>query len=90
MLPDYFPLTPAPAMAGQGDPPIPAAHPASAPPSRVTLHLGHLPDKKVIKAPWPRTPSRVRAIRLPFLFIVDPPHPGRPKQSPLARISRLP
>lgn len=28
-------------------------------PSRVTLHLGHLPSKKDIKAPWPRTPSRV-------------------------------
>ncbi|KIK49509.1 hypothetical protein CY34DRAFT_796933 [Suillus luteus UH-Slu-Lm8-n1] len=28
-------------------------------PSRVTLHLGHMPSKKDIKAPWPRTPSRV-------------------------------
>lgn len=27
-------------------------------PSRVTLHLEHLPSKN-IKAPWPRTPSRV-------------------------------
>jgi hypothetical protein len=27
-------------------------------PSRVTLHLEHLPSKH-IKAPWPRTPSRV-------------------------------
>ncbi|KAN0100381.1 Protein of unknown function DUF89 domain containing protein [Tylopilus felleus] len=36
-----------------------AAPPSYAPPSRVTLHLGHLPDKKDIRAPWPRTPSRV-------------------------------
>ncbi|EKM84066.1 hypothetical protein AGABI1DRAFT_110655 [Agaricus bisporus var. burnettii JB137-S8] len=28
-------------------------------PSRVTLHLGHLPKKTDIKAPWPRTPTRV-------------------------------
>ncbi|KAF7347609.1 DUF89 domain-containing protein [Mycena venus] len=28
-------------------------------PSRVTLSLGHLPSKKDIKAPWPRTPTRV-------------------------------
>ncbi|KII94275.1 hypothetical protein PLICRDRAFT_36530 [Plicaturopsis crispa FD-325 SS-3] len=32
---------------------------ASGAPSRVTLHLGHLPSKKDIKAPWPRTPSRI-------------------------------
>ncbi|EDR15208.1 uncharacterized protein LACBIDRAFT_243185 [Laccaria bicolor S238N-H82] len=32
---------------------------ASSAPSRVTLHLGHLPSKKDIKAPWPRTPTRV-------------------------------
>ncbi|KIK07252.1 hypothetical protein K443DRAFT_87651 [Laccaria amethystina LaAM-08-1] len=32
---------------------------ASGAPSRVTLHLGHLPSKKDIKAPWPRTPTRV-------------------------------
>lgn len=31
----------------------------SGPPSRVTLSLGHLPKKKDIKAPWPRTPTRV-------------------------------
>ncbi|KAH7886049.1 hypothetical protein F5I97DRAFT_2025412 [Phlebopus sp. FC_14] len=36
-----------------------APHPTAALPSRVTLHLGHLPSKKDIKAPWPRTPSRV-------------------------------
>ncbi|KAK0233811.1 hypothetical protein IW262DRAFT_1258417 [Armillaria fumosa] len=32
---------------------------SSAAPSRVTLSLGHLPSKKDIKAPWPRTPTRV-------------------------------
>ncbi|KAJ7040328.1 DUF89 domain-containing protein [Mycena alexandri] len=32
---------------------------ASGAPSRVTLSLGHLPSKKDIKAPWPRTPTRV-------------------------------
>lgn len=30
-------------------------------PSRVTLHLGHLPSKKDIRASWPRTPTRVHA-----------------------------
>lgn len=38
-------------------------------PSRVTLHLGHLPSKKDIKAPWPRTPSRVI---LPTLYSFSP------------------
>lgn len=33
--------------------------PSSAVTSRVTLHLGHLPSKKNITAPWPRTPTRV-------------------------------
>ncbi|KIM70288.1 hypothetical protein SCLCIDRAFT_1207607 [Scleroderma citrinum Foug A] len=28
-------------------------------PARVTLHLGHLPSKKDIKVPYPRSPSRV-------------------------------
>jgi hypothetical protein len=28
-------------------------------PHRVTLSLGHLPSKKDVKAPWPRTPSRI-------------------------------
>jgi hypothetical protein len=28
-------------------------------PSKVTLSLGHLPSKKDIRAPWPRTPTRV-------------------------------
>lgn len=32
---------------------------ASGAPARVTLHLGHLPSKKNIKAPYPRSPSRV-------------------------------
>jgi len=27
--------------------------------AKVTLHLGHLPSKKDIKGPWPRTPTRV-------------------------------
>ena len=34
----------------------PAVKPSSA---KVTLHLGHLPSKKDIKGPWPRTPTRV-------------------------------
>lgn len=34
----------------------PAAKPSS---GKVTLHLGHLPSKKDIKGPWPRTPTRV-------------------------------
>jgi len=29
-------------------------------PSKVTLSLGNLPSKKDFKAPWPRTPSKVR------------------------------
>jgi hypothetical protein len=37
-----------------------AAKPGAGPtPSKVTLHLGHLPSKKDIKGPWPRTPTRV-------------------------------
>ncbi|KAI0322978.1 DUF89-domain-containing protein [Amylostereum chailletii] len=28
-------------------------------PSKVSLHLGHLPSKKDIKSPWPRTPTRI-------------------------------
>lgn len=36
------------------------AQPASIPKgAKVTLHLGHLPSKKDIKGPWPRTPTRV-------------------------------
>jgi len=47
---------------------VPNALPATIPkasavgqtaPSKVTLHLGHLPSKKDIKGPWPRTPTRV-------------------------------
>ncbi|KAF8481892.1 hypothetical protein DFH94DRAFT_793144 [Russula ochroleuca] len=41
---------------------LPATKPngGSAPkPAKVTLHLGHLPSKKDIKGPWPRTPTRV-------------------------------
>lgn len=34
---------------------------ATGAPSRVTLQLGHLPNKRDIKAPWPRTPTRVSA-----------------------------
>ncbi|KAJ4472595.1 hypothetical protein C8J55DRAFT_520504 [Lentinula edodes] len=33
--------------------------PGAEAPSRVTLSLGHLPSKKNIKAPWPRTPTRI-------------------------------
>jgi len=32
---------------------------AAAKTAKVTLHLGHLPSKKDIKGPWPRTPTRV-------------------------------
>ncbi|KAJ8084582.1 Hairy/enhancer-of-split with YRPW motif protein 2 [Marasmius tenuissimus] len=32
---------------------------SSVTPHKVTLSLGHLPSKKNIKAPWPRTPTRV-------------------------------
>ncbi|KAL0576714.1 Hairy/enhancer-of-split with YRPW motif protein 2 [Marasmius crinis-equi] len=32
---------------------------SSGTPHKVTLSLGHLPSKKNIKAPWPRTPTRV-------------------------------
>ncbi|KAF8808126.1 DUF89-domain-containing protein [Phlegmacium glaucopus] len=39
---------------------------SSVAPSRVTLHLGHLPSKKDIKAPWPRTPSRVNPNNPPW------------------------
>jgi hypothetical protein len=43
-------------------------------PTRVTLSLGHLPNKKDIKAPWPRTPTRVctflTSLFLPVL--IDP------------------
>ena len=55
------PRTPDPPVAPDPDPATTAS--PSAPPSRVTLHLGHLPDRKDIKAPWPRTPSRVCATR---------------------------
>lgn len=44
------------------DPPnsLPAANGGAAVKSaKVTLHLGHLPSKKDIKGPWPRTPTRV-------------------------------
>lgn len=34
-------------------------------PTKVTLHLGHLPSKKEIKGTWPRTPSRVCFILQP-------------------------
>ncbi|KAG7099720.1 hypothetical protein E1B28_001538 [Marasmius oreades] len=32
---------------------------AAGAPSKVTLSLGHLPSKKNLKTPWPRTPNRV-------------------------------
>ncbi|KAF7292531.1 DUF89 domain-containing protein [Mycena kentingensis (nom. inval.)] len=35
-------------------------------PSRVPLSLGNLPEKKNIKAPWPRTPTRVDANNPPW------------------------
>ena len=43
-------------------------------PARVTLSLGHLPHKKDVRNPWPRTPTRVHICaqyvllrdRLPF------------------------
>ena len=36
--------------------------------AKVTLHLGHLPSKKDIKGPWPRTPTRVSS-SLPHLIL---------------------
>lgn len=64
-------------------------HPkSSGAPSRVTLHLGHLPSKKDIKAPWPRTPTRVsthapnivrfKHSHVLFSFQVDPNNPPWP------------
>jgi damage-control phosphatase, subfamily III len=44
-----------PAAASNGD----AAPTANVKTAKVTLHLGHLPSKKDIKGPWPRTPTRV-------------------------------
>ena len=41
---------------------------ANTAPSKVTLHLGHLPSKKDIKGPWPRTPTRVRS-PIPFIIL---------------------
>ena len=67
-----------------GGPPV-----MSKAPSRVTLHLGHLPSKKDIKAPWPRTPMRVSICVLflhqTFLF-----SQGQSQQPALARLPRLP
>lgn len=93
MLSDYFPPTPAPSdhtdsaqlpmtPIAPEQPVTTDAHlPSSAPPSRVTLHLGHLPDKRDIKAPWPRTPSRVR---------LSPYVPGPPRLTlPTSRSTRI-
>ena len=47
-------------MTAHPQPPNGVAHKArSVAPSKVTLSLGHLPDRGDIKAPWPRTPTRV-------------------------------
>jgi hypothetical protein len=41
---------------------------AAAKTAKVTLHLGHLPSKKDIKGPWPRTPTRV-SFSLPHIIL---------------------
>ena len=63
--------------------PVPPA--MSAAPSRVTLHLGHLPSKKDIRPPWPRTPTRVITSMLLYTpvfttrpFQIDPNNPPWP------------
>jgi len=41
----------------------------AAAPSKVTLHLGHLPRKTDIKGAWPRTPTRVYSFDVHMHFI---------------------
>ncbi|KAJ2914773.1 hypothetical protein MD484_g5633, partial [Candolleomyces efflorescens] len=43
-----------------------AAPPMSQAPTRIALHLGHLPDKTDIKAPWPRSPGAVNPNNPPW------------------------
>jgi hypothetical protein len=53
--------------------PSPAAKPGAGPtPSKVTLHLGHLPSKKDIKGPWPRTPTRVSSSTTVHVILLLP------------------
>ncbi|KAJ7293048.1 hypothetical protein C8J57DRAFT_1428964 [Mycena rebaudengoi] len=54
---------------------------SSGAPRRVTLSLGHLPNKKDIRPPWPRTPTRVDPN--------NPPWPAIPSPMPTMQ-SRLP
>ena len=70
---EYFPPTPSPsddeselksrtAKPSAMSSSLPATIPnggAATRSAKVTLHLGHLPSKKDIKGPWPRTPTRV-------------------------------
>ena len=39
--------------------------------TKVNLHLGHLPSKKDIKGPWPRTPTRVSSPSAPTSYSLD-------------------
>ncbi len=77
---EYFPPTPSPSddesdlksrtMSTGAPNSLPATIPnggVAAKTSKVTLHLGHLPSKKDIKGPWPRTPTRVRS---PMLHVI--------------------
>lgn len=60
-----------PSMSSGAPNSLPATKPngGSAPkPAKVTLHLGHLPSKKDIKGPWPRTPTRVSSSMLHIIF----------------------
>lgn len=63
--PTLKPLSSMPAVS-PNDAPAPAVvKPSSA---KVTLHLGHLPSKKDIKGPWPRTPTRVSFYTCRFIL----------------------
>jgi hypothetical protein len=79
---EYFPPTPPqsddeselklrtvkPAMSSGAPDSLPANGGAAARTAKVTLHLGHLPSKKDIKGPWPRTPTRVSS-PLPHIIL---------------------
>jgi hypothetical protein len=71
---EYFPPTPSPSddeselkpttvkpptMSSVAPDSLPTNGGAAPRSAKVTLHLGHLPSKKDIKGPWPRTPTRV-------------------------------
>jgi damage-control phosphatase, subfamily III len=88
---DYFPR-----QSGDGDAAAaiqvngaapPSGKPTGSKASRVTLNLTHLPNKREVKAQWPRSPSRVRLYLLSatavtnresFVVQVDPNNPPWP------------